>query len=436
MINLNSPTVQTMLANTPSGGMGNMPMGYGNTPTVETVYPSPQHVAISPYPDPYNMITGAGLSNYMQMPTYNFTGTLSGNPFATSNGNPTYRDFNQPVMGGSFNNLPIAGYSNPLMSFTGNVYGSGGNIGITPRQERYYRYLYASPEDRQAMDMGFDSMAEMKTNEITVIHRLSMMAKNALGGSQEEIDEIKEQMEEKIEKIEKEKVSQPTSYNPFNFNAYNKVDDSIKPMRVRIIKNNEVICEMNTKRSARIDTFDIEKKVSLGLRIIERAKEIRAEKYANAPERQIDNMNLSSFFNEGFGLIHYYDRLESLKNINNVTRLFDSDEYRRKIQREYGTPEMKRRILIEDQKNLRGKDQLEKDLENGLVRGGYGFMPGGQPLSPGVDPNIGSAMAINPVTGGLYLTVPPSIDNSVDSGKFARTIMDARERFMRSLSKG
>lgn len=436
MINLNSPTVQTMLANTPSGGMGNMPMGYGNMPTVETVYPSPHHVAISPYPDPYSMITGAGLSNYMQMPTYNFTGTLSGNPFATANGNPTYRDINQPVMGGIFNNLPIAGYSNPLMSFTGNAYGTGGNIGITPRQERYYRYLYASPEDRQAMDMGFDSMAELKSNEITVIHRLSMMAKSALGASQEEIDEIKEQMDEKIEKIEKEKTKQPTSYNPFDLSRYQRQEETLKPMHVKIVKNDEVICEINANKPARMDTFDIKNKVSLGLRIVERAEEIRAEKYANAPERQLDEMNVSAFFNEGFGIVHYYDRLAELVTTHNVTRLFDSEEYRRKIQREYGTPEMKRRILLEDQKNLRGRDQLEKDLENGLVRGGYGFMPGGQPLSPGVDPNIGSAMAVNPSTGGLYLTVPPSIDNSMDSGRFARTVMEARERFMQSLNKG
>lgn len=444
MINLNSPTVQSMLANVPSGGLGNMPVGYGNPPTVETVsIPSPHMVPISPYPDPYNMITGAGLTNYMQMPTYNFTGALSSNPLMTPNGAPTYRDMNQPVMG---TGLPIGNYYNPYMtSFTGMPYGNNGMIGFTPGQERYYRYMYASPEDRQAMDMGFESMAEMKSNEISILSKLSIMAKNALGADKSEIDAIKEQAAEQIAKIEKDEKEKPSSYNPFDLRRYQtREEPTTVVIQAKIIKGGEIICEIGAdgrrSRSSfnELETIDVQRKVSVGMRVVEKAQELAATKYANAPEREVDNMGLIDFFNKGFGLIHYHDRLEQLKVNHNVTRLFDSAEFRRKLQMEYGSPQMKRRIALEDARNFRTREQEEQDLKNGMIRGTYGRFPTGEPLSEGTDPNIGSCISFNVNDGGIYITAPPEM-SELDRpllkgiGQYEKTVSDARDRFIRSI---
>ena len=162
----------------------------------------------------------------------------------------------------------------------------------------------------------------------------------------------------------------------------------------------------------------------------------KANKYANAPERQVDNMGLIDFFNEGFGIIHYYDRLNELNTTIKVTRLFDSEEYRHKLLEKFGPPQERRRIYRENQRYLRSRDQLEKDLERGLMRGGYGYMPDGSPVPEGLDPNIGSSFAIDLYSGNLHVTVPPHIVDHQPlfiTDKYSKNVDKAREDFLRSI---
>lgn len=491
MINLNSPTIQTMINNTQNGGAGNMPVGYGrpsgqiplggytNSPyaygaqitTSERVDPNlPNRDTIEGipyqpyaqtqqyyqpyqgyYPDPYNMITGAGLANYMPMPTYNFTGALSGNPLVSNNGVvPGYMDMNQPIMGGSFIgggiNLPIGGYTNPFMGNYGGY--PGGLIGYNPerrRQELYYKYITASPEDRFAMDRGFANMKEMRSNDYSIRTKLTIMCMNGLGYDPEKIDAKKREMEEELERIENGKGTYLSAnpndpFNPVNYRSVEYRDEPVKPMHVTIVKGGQVIAEVgrvnrNISVNVRRD-YELLLKLSEYKRVMEEIRVRKANKYANAPERQVDNMGLIDFFNEGFGIIHYYDRLNELNTTIKVTRLFDSEEYRHKLLEKFGPPQERRRIYRENQRYLRSRDQLEKDLERGLMRGGYGYMPDGSPVPEGLDPNIGSSFAIDLYSGSLQVTVPPHIVDHQPlfiTDKYSKNVDKAREDFLRSI---
>lgn len=453
MFNLNSPTVQYMLNNTPPPPMSNMPVTYGNTPRVETVtMPSPRTVQVSPYPDPYNMITGVGLSNYMPMPVYNFGGALSSSPPPPGyNGVPEYRDINQPVMGG----LPIQGYNNPYMSsYTGGQYAPmvGGSYfnnywsGNNEASRRYYRYVYASPEDRAAMDMGFEDAADMQANDLNIITKLAIMAKTALGESQEVIQEIQEKADVKIKELNEESLKRCREYNPFDLTRYqHPMETSVKcTAHIMIKRGDEIIFEVNKNEEDKFDrrvvnkANECERTLQVTQQIREKNITMHAYMYSKAPERDLDKMSMIDFFNEGFGIIHYYDRQKEWnKAQHDVTKLFDSDKFKRDLRMNYGTPQARRRIAREDALNFRTKEQEEKDKAAGLVRGGYGYLPGGIPLDKGVNPNIGSAIAVDK-DGGLHISLPPELDSRpplLASTIYSERLDTARDRFINDVNR-
>ena len=453
MFNLNSPTVQYMLNNVPPPPMSNMSVTYGNTPRVETVtMPSPRNVQVSPYPDPYNMITGAGLSNYMPMPVYNFTGALSPNGAPPGfNGVPEYRDVNQPVMGG----LPIQGYQNPYMSsYTGNQYSPivnnpYHNTGWPVNNEaskRYYRYVYASPEDRAAMDMGFEDAADMQANDLSIITKLAIMAKKAIGESQESIQVIQEKADVKIKELYEESAKRCKEYNPFDLSRYQRpMENSVKcTAHITIRKGDEIIYEINKNEETKFERRVVNK-VSECEQIFRIKQQIRdhndamnAYLYSKAPEREMDKMSTIDFFNEGFGIIHYHDRQrEWNKAQHDVTKLFDSEKFKRDLRMNYGTPQARRRIAREDALNFRTKEQEEKDKAAGLIRGGYGYLPGGIPLDKNVNPNIGSAIAMDR-DGGLHISLPPELDDGTPllaATMYSERLDTARDRFINDVNR-
>ena len=425
MMNLNSPSIQSMLRNTPTPPPTNMQYTFGNTPTVETVYPSPQPapgntINVSPYPDPYSMITGAGLANYMPMPTYNFNGALS---------NGIYRDISQPIMGGvpttaPISGLPIANYYNPYMGGSTGFYNPYMTFGGPNRaqMERYYRYMNASPNDRMAMDYGFDNYADMQANDIDILSRISIMAKVALGFSQEEIDETKEISEKKIAELKDIAKEELKSSNPFDLSNYQQ--NSIRCVEVTqqhaiVRKGDEVLYEFNKEGEPKLKkriyykVDDCERRLlnsEYTRLLIEYRKE---EQHRTAPEREFDNMSLIDYFNEGFGKVNYHYRALEWKNQSqDVTKLFDDKLFRYTLTKEYGSPQMKRKIALMDIANLRGAQQRELDEANGLIRGSYGMLPGGVPLDKGINPNIASSIAVG--KDGLHITCPDYIaDTSI-----------------------
>ena len=130
MLNINSPTVQSMLANTPLG-LGNIPIYNGASPTVttETIQSPIQHQNSQPYPSPKDMVLESGFyqptqfapSPTMQGDMINRTPFLGG--YAAQYSQPMGMGYSQPynpyVGGlnnqyGQYNNYNQFGYYNNM----------------------------------------------------------------------------------------------------------------------------------------------------------------------------------------------------------------------------------------------------------------------------------------------------------------------------------
>ena len=110
-INLNSPTVQAMLNNTPYG-VGNLPVYFGSAPTITGTVESAQNQPTQqmPFPSPKEMLTNGG-----QSMIYNPT-TFAPQPNIVGGYNPSFNaafsGYSNPYMGiGSYGGFPSYGYS-------------------------------------------------------------------------------------------------------------------------------------------------------------------------------------------------------------------------------------------------------------------------------------------------------------------------------------
>ena len=308
MFDVNSPLLAEMIYDSPDGGDGNIPeldpayiqahrdeilkraseLGYHlNNPVLETVIaPSPNHSGplteddiarineegqvvssvplsqLSPYPDPYNMVTGIGMQNYMPPQQYNYNYSYPqynycypqqnygypqynyGSPqysypttppnyipqqqFAAPSG--MYMDANQPsYLSQMINNtpgvvrgvqLPIKDYQNPYLG-VGEAFGNRPtydprygliqpttpaiNFGYNqyPNQVGYpmnYQAEYMTPMDIQAQQEGFANGAEKIINDLGILKRLSIAAWRGAGSSEEEIAAMVEFKDKQISK--------------------------------------------------------------------------------------------------------------------------------------------------------------------------------------------------------------------------------------------
>ena len=106
MLNMNSPTVQAMLNNLPQG-VGNMPVYYGNTPTVTSEISTQPTI---PYPSPKEMLIQSGQNNIYSPTSFAPRNIVGGY-------NPGYQ-------------TAFDGYSNPYMG-----YGAYGGYQFSPMDD-------------------------------------------------------------------------------------------------------------------------------------------------------------------------------------------------------------------------------------------------------------------------------------------------------------
>lgn len=429
MLNINSPTVQQMLKNTPQG-FGNMPTYSGNGPTItsETIavprseLNAQQQNQQMPFPSPKEMLAMQGQNNiynpayfgsnnYYQpqmQPVYNYgyqdiyqqpQPMMPNNYYSqyqvTSNNYMTNGIYNNPNISREFNN-----YYNPYMG-QGTYYG---NQSYPYQQQQQYYY----PTDQETLDTieiaannGLSYYEQLK-EESSLFKHLSRITSKNLERSEEDAKACEEYF---------------TIYDRTPKQEDMIVYQAIPALSISVKCGDEVLYENIEKPKPMLDPYRIDNDV----RYIDNIKQLSAMKkinlanklnqlYIQAPERMIDNMDLASFFNTGAGVLMadnlnrqlYYQSLQQVKNS------YDQKMFRNRLFKNNG---------------LRGKEEI------GAVErftGRYGIMPDGRPVSPGHDPAIATCFSYDPKTGQYSVTAPNFISDKVDR---------ARSAFLSSLEK-
>lgn len=366
MLNMNSPTVQAMLNNLPQG-VGNMPVYYGNAPTVTSEVTTQFN---TPYPSPKEMLMQAGQNN-IYAPTSFMPRNIVGGY------NPGYQT--------AFN-----GYTNPYMG-----YGTYGGFG-----------MMAPPMDRDARErleqaningLTYDEQLVAESNFYKTISRI--VSKN-IGRDEEAANECASAFDiyckyPKHDEIHKKPIQ--------SIHIQLKVGDTVvadmKAGSINIIAGNY----------SRNSEYAEQMKVQHDIRSVQRV--IRHNQlFDSALERQFDKTDMLTFFNTGAGLL-MADNLNKqlyLQNISNTSQVYDRDGF-------------KKRLL--ENNGLRSRSEM-KAIDRFVGR--YGVMPDGRPVSPGHDPSVASSFSYDPRTGQYSVTAPNFISNRLEQARqsFIRSIDD------------
>lgn len=436
MFNLNSPTIQAMLSDIPQG-VGNLPVYYGNTPTVETITPqqpmyAPQDINI-PQPQAQPMYQQQPMYGYQpQQPVYNqqmpypspkemlMNSQLAGNYYQ-----PT--TFAQPrnIVGG-YNpgfQQAFAGYSNPYMGYGYSGFGCAG-YSMYPKE--------VNPRDqnsldtyRMAMENGF-TYEEQIENDVSVYKACSRLVSKSLNRSYDEMQRCL------------------STFDPYDPTKKPEHPED-KARYERRLKEHVVVQIVKTEVIDKGENGDEEK-----------IKETVLGTYDSISTRGFNYVqNMYAFFQAQNKMIEF-----EIAKINRHNWLFDHA-----IEREYDKCDivdffntgachiasdelMRRQSKMEsDIKQLYNRDKLIADIRNGgkksranakalerlnidnegFIQGGHGILPNGMRVSPGVDPEVASSFKYNPATGEFRIEAPGFIKNRLDA---------ARANFLSSINNG
>lgn len=360
MYNMNSPTLQAMLQNTPQG-MGNMPVYNGNTPTVTTT-----QQFNSPYPSPKDMVIQSG-----QQAIYTPVG------FGYTQPQNIVGGYNPNVQHSIFN-----GYNNPYMG-----YGSYSGYGYMQPQ------MYMTEEMRdvyQVSAMIGITYQEQMENRIAINQRISTMVSKNIGRTEEETTHYRDY------------------YNPGTRNKTPEQpkikQEPIKLMKVRIKNNDKVVYEspdidLNVenlnliKTNAVIDRIECES-IQEKLRYRWMCKRM----YELAPERVTDGMDLADYFIRGLAMVEKGHTIEDLKmqRITNSANVYNKDKFHERLLTSNGFKPKSAKTAIE------------------RYAGRYGVMPDGRPVTPGLDPSVAQSFSYNVNTGQYEVKPPNFISNRLE----------------------
>ena len=169
MLNMNSPTVQAMLNNTPQG-FGNIPIYYGSAPVMtQTVQPIQQNTNQIPYPSPKEMLANAGQSTVYQptqfMPQNNIVGGY----------NPNFQNI-------------FAGYNNPYMGY--------GTYGGFPSYNNQSYFMAPPDEDsRDRLEVAINNgltYDEQLLQESNLYKSISRLVSKNIGRNEDEAKECED----------------------------------------------------------------------------------------------------------------------------------------------------------------------------------------------------------------------------------------------------
>lgn len=360
MLNVNSPTVQAMMQNVPQG-FGNMPVYFGNTPTVTTEQvPQNQTQFSTPYPSPKEMLMQSGQQNVYAPTSFaprNIVGAY----------NPGYQ--------AAFN-----GYINPYIG-----YGTYGGYG--------YSAYPMDEETRQTLELanlnGLDYEEQVKM-ESDLYKKMSRTVSKNLDRSEEDAQKCESAFEPRSKSG-----NQPQPI----------IRDAVKTIHIRILVNDEVVADIpsrntginnNAPSSSTMDNLRA-RDAMIRTQIANRMNDA----YANAIERKMDNMDMLDFFNNGAGSI-ISANIEAIAQYQNATRsaqLYNKERFGQRLLENNG-------IKRKSQKNA-----IERFV------GRYGVMPDGRPVSPGHDPAVAQSFSYDPNTGQYSVTAPNFIRDRMEKAR-------------------
>lgn len=406
MLNMNSVVVQNMLKNTPEG-FGNLPTYFGNGPTIttETIPVSQQQQNINQY-STFQGNQFAQTYNYQQPVTgysNNFVGGYN-NGFQKA-----FEGYYNPYMDNRYNQADPYGYQNYNSGYINPFYDE------SPGYNENTTFLYPPDEEskqflRAAYNNGYFEICDtpqeaymMQIRTESKINKLfSRIASKLLGRSEEEAKRC-EQIWEVYNKYENRKEEQE---------VFKKKDIGV--LRVvakegdRIVGGTSFVGDnprhLNFYRSRLYAENLFARSEMLRIAYIERWNMM----YDNAPERMFDHMDLVDFFNKGAPVL-----------------ISDSLQRDLKLQRMQGASktynkELFRSLLEKNGLRTKKQDQyIEKYANRYIIRGHDGIMPGGIPVSPGVDPRIAECFSLDLETGTLNISAPKFITDRLDRAKDA-----------------
>lgn len=358
MLNLNSPTVQAMLNNTPQG-FGNIPVYYGNSPDVTGITQP-----VMPYPSPKEMLMNGG-----QAAVYGPTSFAPRNIVGANN--PGY-------------NAAFSGYYNPYMS---NPYSYGMMYQPSYLDDEAMMMINAAAANKVTFD------EEIRT-ESSLLKRISNIVSKNLDRSEDEAKKCEEAFE-------------IYNKNENNQNGFYKSDEPLKTIVCRLT-NGETVEASGTK--FRGYSGEYSRNAMYVDQMIERNKQFHiindsknAQFYNSAIERNFDNMDLIDFFNNAGGLIMADTLLKEVYANNNKStrKLYDAKLFRKQICENNG---------------LRCREQLDA-LERHVSS--FGIMPDGRPVSPGHDPSIADSFTYNPNTGQYTIQPPGFLSDRIERARSA-----------------
>lgn len=440
MLNINSPTVQNMLANTPMG-FGNMPMYSGSTPTVtEDVSQVNNQQYQPPYPSPKDMVVGTNFyqqQQFAQQPPMTMQGGMMNTPFLGGNqqyypGTSYYNQPYNPYVGG-VNNQYQGYYQQPQYYYNRQCQYQGHNYSYDSNSNCYTdgdgiqyapSYFENSPaiggnnnnmpipntDYMQIMEAAFinDNSYEEQLKVESVINKsLSRICSNYLGRSEEEAKKCEEKYN--IVNTNKNVNNNNQNYNGYYYNSpYNNMNNNIpvRTMGVQIIKGDKVLANAKDKKQEfYAQSIGYMNNLLVQEEINKRNMDIaRYNLYINAPERKMEGMSLAEFFTKGLGTLVALDEQKEFaaRKAKAVASAYNKEDYMSRL--------------------LKGNT-----LKNPtIIKGRYGILPNGKPVSPGVDPSIAECFSLNTETGQLSITAPDFLSNRFEQ---------ARSSFVESLGK-
>lgn len=369
MINLNSPTIQNLINKVNTNTNGNFFPGdmtyQGSFPSVTTTMGT-ANMQSPYYPDPMMMAS-------QQQPSSNIADAFNGyyNPYFIFNPqqqNPYY--YNQAYNPYLYNQQ----YVNPY------GYNSDMFVGYNPMDSNSVAIM------NSAIYNGVSYNKQLET-ESNVLKKLAKISSTTLGFSQEKTDSMISNYE--IKNFLYNEVYCPTdNYSIENFRV-TLVDDSGQVLADSANNNgvrNQILsmCDQEVQRAYN-DEYMIE---ALRYNRVIRNNNL----YENSINRKADNMDLFQIlnsFSSNWVLESENRRLQQSRR-KSISKLYDRD-------------------------NFRNYNKLLSSGD-GKIHGGYGYMPGGTPTTPGKE-YIGSSFSLDPNTGELHVEVPEIFKNRLDSIK-------------------
>lgn len=398
MLNMNSPTVQAMLRNSPNG-LGNIPVYYGNTPQVQTEYiPSnqnSQNQTTFQYPSPKEMIIQQGQQNIYQPVAFN--GTFYPSPYQ--------------------NQYQYNGYGQQQSQFGGNFY---------QYQNPYnnsYNYYNMDEDTRdilQAANAKGITYEEQAESDSSILKLMSRIVSKQLGRTAEQAKKC----EEKFNLVDRnaEAQRQNVLQQQYLFERRKNIATTLKvsimygdkvikrksdPVNNGYINNNEYSNSIYNKPN--IDWIDR----SIKMNDIKKMNREYAfmMMHNQSIERKYDNVDMLEFFN-GPGSAEVISSMmqQRAKAFSNVM-----------VGRVYDKAAFRNRIISMSTNKMKDK-YVRKSVQKYVGR--YGYLPNGIPISPQHDPAMSECFSYNPETGFFDVTIP---------NYMAKAFEGARSRFLKTI---